>query len=621
MTFVLPLSIALLIVWGVIVGAPPGATLGSDPHSGYYYAMTVALRIAVLGGVFQLTILTIPSEQLAYTLRTWGLRGGLLVVVLGAFALIPELAHRADQVLTARQARGLVADRSLVSRFRQFPYLLRPLLAWALRSAVQRSEFWQQRQVLSRVENSSHRTQNASTASYDLASHFSMPLTWANDLDVAPGEIVRLSGPNFSGRTRILRAFTGLSDDPVEGSRPVEAPHPMAYIGPEVYNVLSGLSQTVRGELSLYFGGAFNATPLEEAAGRFGLDRLYDRSPFDLSGGEQTCLALLSALALRPRTLGLDCAFEQLDPGLRAAALQLLQNATNTATAIAHNRSSETGNARDLDITHMPAASRWPTPNVFGTINPEEMTVRPPLPVALRMEDVRFGYTKATDVVRGMSLDLAPGQLYYLSGNNGAGKSTVAKILTGVLRPSHGQMFVGDARFQPWRNPGRVVAYHFQNPDLQMFSTSVEDEVYAGPRAARHSEVDCSQLAESMIRTFGLDALRREHPLDLPFVVRKRIALAASLAVGTPWVVLDEPTLGQDESSSIAIATIIQKLLSVGTGVVVITHSDWFRELIAGDLLWLRDGVLATAAASQSAIDLGATACSAVDHSEALGYG
>jgi energy-coupling factor transport system ATP-binding protein len=95
-----------------------------------------------------------------------------------------------------------------------------------------------------------------------------------------------------------------------------------------------------------------------------------------------------------------------------------------------------------------------------------------------------------------------------------------------------------------------------------------------------------------MMKTFGLSRVREEHPLDLPFVVRKRVALAAVLAAATPWVVLDEPTLGQDESSSIAIAKITQTLLDAGTGVIVISHSAWFRNLVHGHPLLLQNGAV-----------------------------
>ena len=152
LTILLPIALALALVWGVIVAAPPGAEMGSNRHAGLLYAAAVVLRLALLGGILQVCFLTIPPNELPYTLSQWGLRGDAMVVALGVYALLPELRTRTSQVLVARSARGLVPNRSLLSNAKQLPFLLRPLFAWALRAAIQRSEHWRQRQLLSRVE-------------------------------------------------------------------------------------------------------------------------------------------------------------------------------------------------------------------------------------------------------------------------------------------------------------------------------------------------------------------------------------------------------------------------------------------------------------------------------------
>jgi energy-coupling factor transporter transmembrane protein EcfT len=148
---VVPVSIALFVVWGWMVGAPPSATPGSAPLAGSRFAAVIALRLAALGGIWQLSLLTVPPAELPRTLDAWGVRGGLLAVILGAISLVPEMRLRADQIITAREARGLVPNRRLWTRAMELPKLLRPLLAWALRSAIQRSEVWHERDLLSRL--------------------------------------------------------------------------------------------------------------------------------------------------------------------------------------------------------------------------------------------------------------------------------------------------------------------------------------------------------------------------------------------------------------------------------------------------------------------------------------
>ncbi len=153
---ILPLCLMLGGVWGWLVGAPPGLPTGSDPMGGLRYAALIALQLTVFAAVFQLCFLTIPQSQLLVTFWHWGIRKDNLIVAIGAFTVWPELKLRAEQILTARHARGLMRDRRFSTRLRQIPFLLRPLLTWSLRAAIQRSEFWGQRQILSRVAQMRH---------------------------------------------------------------------------------------------------------------------------------------------------------------------------------------------------------------------------------------------------------------------------------------------------------------------------------------------------------------------------------------------------------------------------------------------------------------------------------
>jgi len=153
LAIVAPITVALLVVWGWLVGAAPGAAVGSSPEAGTRFAALVGLRLALLGGIMQLCLLSIPTGDLVFTFKRWGLRGEGLVIVVGAFSLLPELRLRADQVLSARLARGFVGKMSLLGRARQLPHLLRPLFAWALRSAVQRSEMWEHRGLILRLQS------------------------------------------------------------------------------------------------------------------------------------------------------------------------------------------------------------------------------------------------------------------------------------------------------------------------------------------------------------------------------------------------------------------------------------------------------------------------------------
>lgn len=146
-----PLFFALLLVWGIIVGAAPGQALHSSARMGFLFAATTATRILLLAAIVQLAFLTLRADELIPTVRRWRLGNEGLVALLGAVALVPEIQLRLDQIITARTARGLIPNNSWWRRAQSVPTLLPPLVAWVLRSALQRGEMWEHRDILSRL--------------------------------------------------------------------------------------------------------------------------------------------------------------------------------------------------------------------------------------------------------------------------------------------------------------------------------------------------------------------------------------------------------------------------------------------------------------------------------------
>lgn len=416
-------------------------------------------------------------------------------------------------------------------------------------------------------------------------------------IKLIPGQTVAVDGSNFSGRTDLLREFTGLEDlEKTKLDLGILDGQPSTYIGPEVYNSISGLASTVREELRLHAGCAPERSAISGLIEDLGLKLMYERNPFTLSGGEQACLTITSALALKPAALGIDCALEQIDTVLKDRILDYLRTDLHpkTLTLLADNQLEDCGifsSVLKMSEDYSPKTPSFPLR--FDPINADSvLPIEPTKPCRLSLNSVSFRYAGSSSVLRNASLQIEPGKLYLLEGRNGAGKSTLSKLLCGVLRQDSGQIFADQRQIQPWKQPGQIVAYHFQNPDLQLFSTSVEEEIKAGLQAARVNKNEGVRRGDAVMSAFGLSHLRKEHPLDLPFVIRKRVALAATIAMGCPWLILDEPTLGQDKSSSEAIAKIITDLLAVGTGIMIISHSLRFKQSLPAKLLLLEDGLI-----------------------------
>jgi energy-coupling factor transport system ATP-binding protein len=387
--------------------------------------------------------------------------------------------------------------------------------------------------------------------------------------------LVAVLGPNFSGRTDALRAVTGEL--------------PATYLGPEIANYLTGLAPSVDEELTWGRAHSSSTTFLIE---KLRLHGLLDKNPSELSGGEQALVAIASACIRAPNVLAIDCVFEQLNIANRVRVIDALVNSPSHPgrTYFVDNRLKEyLPLCRDLtgEIGINELSNRS---NFAPHIQPTAGDLRSPIACRLSLQKVRFAYKRGKAVLKEVTFTFEPGTIYILRGENGAGKTTLAKLMLGNRRPLSGDVYVDGNRLHPWREPSSIVAYHYQHPDSQLFATTVREEVALSVRKSRSG----FDYTPSLLSLFGLESMANEHPLGLPFVLRKRIALAVTLGMGRPWVILDEPTLGQDEANCDALAQILRRAAEQGQGVIVITHSDEFACKLLGKILILEDGVLRT---------------------------
>jgi len=374
-----------------------------------------------------------------------------------------------------------------------------------------------------------------------------------------------VSGLNFSGRTDFLKLFLSKEER-------------KSFVGLEVYFSLSSLASTVQEELSLQSHGLDSSTYHEFLTQKLKLPHILCKDPFSLSGGEQTCLALCSGLAASSNKLAVDCALEQLDESRRFAFLNEFKRleCLGLQVAIADNRATEWLQGIQIPIVRVPHVENHRAP-----FHRMDSNVRFPGPESLCREislnEVAIRYRGAsTDLLKDVSFSLSPGEIYHLQGANGAGKTTLAKLLAGDLKPRCGQISSNGVIQKPWKRPGHTFSYHSQNPDVQLFFNSVRQEIQASPSCVHTNTGLQERLFNSAICAFSLQTLLNANPFDLPFAMRKRVALAATLAAGTPWIILDEPSLGQDDQEVHTLVRILKNLAAQGTGIIVISHSNSF---------------------------------------------
>jgi len=194
--------------------------------------------------------------------------------------------------------------------------------------------------------------------------------------------------------------------------------------------------------------------------------------------------------------------------------------------------------------------------------------------VRLELRDVRFRYPTGVVALDGVNLTMESGEALALVGENGAGKTTLVKLLNGLLCPTAGTVLVNgeETRRQTVAQLARFVGFVFQNPDDQLFARSVREEIAFGPHNLRLGEAEVRARVEQALDDVGLGAAIERHPYDLAVPERKLVALAAALAMHTPVLILDEPTIGQDAQGVERLGALVDRLQAEGRTLISITH-------------------------------------------------
>jgi energy-coupling factor transport system ATP-binding protein len=194
---------------------------------------------------------------------------------------------------------------------------------------------------------------------------------------------------------------------------------------------------------------------------------------------------------------------------------------------------------------------------------------------AVCLKNLWFTYPGGAEVLKDVNLDIREGEFVAVLGENGAGKSTMLRQLTGMLKPDRGSVEVlgRDMSRNGFREIRRQTAYLSQNPNDYLFQDTVEDELLF---TMKNFGLKDTAVVEEMLEKFHLARYRRTNPRDLSSGERQRVALASVLVIAPQLIILDEPTRGVDFRLKAELGRMLQQEADKGRTVIVVTHDVEF---------------------------------------------
>lgn len=360
-----------------------------------------------------------------------------------------------------------------------------------------------------------------------------------------------------------------------------------------------------------------------------GIDNHLDLAPYSLSGGQKQRVTLAGVMVGDVDILLFDEPLASLDPATGKNAIELIdeiQKKTNTTIVIIEHRLedvlhcnvdriivvnngeiaadmtpqellssnllSKVGIREPLYVT----ALRYAGCEITSDINPQHINTLnldkckekiknwyeetsedsniTDSEVILELKNVKFGYEKNREILKGISFNVKKGEMISIVGKNGAGKSTVSKLICGFYKPTEGEiLFNGRSLVNDTiKERAEKIGIVMQNPNQMISKTMIFDEVALGLRVRGLSEEEIKERVFETLKICGLYEFRNWPISALSFGQKKRVTIASILVLNPEVIILDEPTAGQDFKHYTEIMEFLKELNKKGVTIIMITH-------------------------------------------------
>ena len=441
---------------------------------------------------------------------------------------------------------------------------------------------------------------------------------------IRKGEVVVLAGQSGCGKSTIFRCINGLCPRFFEGEKKggiylngkESTPLRICDISRLVASVFQNpesqffttdvLSDLVYACENYGVSKGEIETRLNRIVSMLSLSPLIGKKLSELSGGEKQKVAIASTLMLNADVLLLDEPSSNLDYqsiALLKAILAELKSKGYTIIVIEHRLYYLADVCDRLIVFERGKISRIYEGVILKAVSNEELHLqglrglhpfqntvcdlapkRGSGPLFI-LDNLIFGYEKFTNILKGVSFSVYPGDKIALIGRNGCGKTTLGKILCGLIKEQQGCVrFMESPLFSRDRN--RVASYVMQNVDFQLFGCNVYDDLLLGNKRSPNVE----NRIHSILSLLGLSALESQHPTTLSMGQKQRLVIAASYLLNKRINVFDEPTSGLDYGSMKNVCDLIDSITGNENASIVITHDYEFILSVCNRVILLENG-------------------------------
>lgn len=199
----------------------------------------------------------------------------------------------------------------------------------------------------------------------------------------------------------------------------------------------------------------------------------------------------------------------------------------------------------------------------------------------INLSHISYNYEE-TSALNDISLEIYAGELIFFTGPNGCGKSTLFKLLNGLIFPTKGEYYFDNKKIDKntlqdnlfAKSFHKRIGYIFQNPDVQLFNATVYDEIAFGPRQMNLDEEIIHQRVNELLIYLNIQHLQDRPPYHLSGGEQKKVALAAILALNPDVLMIDEPLNGLDNKTRQWFKEFLMDFIKSNKTILISTHEQ-----------------------------------------------